>query len=193
MSAQEGFETNSMISQGNNRQRDGNTKPSADLSMDDSMSVKSQTGFIIITGGTPVIWSYKLQTEIALSTCKAEYIALSAAMWTLLALRELLQSLAGSMNIERDEVTKFVMYGKITMLPWNWWMHNFQTWHWEWNTLQLNAIGSSLTSKKAILKFVQLIQKFKRQIYLQKGFAKKEYEKNVPWLWVGDSITLGWV
>jgi hypothetical protein len=98
-------------------------QPSADLSLDlfvdadfaglwgsekpdDSMSVKSRTGYIIMIGGTPVIWSSKLQTEIALSTCEAEYIALSTAMRTLLPLRELLQSLAGSLNIQRDEVTK---------------------------------------------------------------------------------------
>jgi len=98
-------------------------KPSADLSMDlyvdadfaglwssekpdDTMSVKSRTGFIIMIGGTPVVWSSKLQTEIALSTCEAEYIALSTAMRTLLPLRELFQSLAGSLNIKRDEVTK---------------------------------------------------------------------------------------
>jgi hypothetical protein len=98
-------------------------KPSADLSMDlyvdadfaglwsaekpdDSMSVKSRTGYIIMIGGTPVVWSSKLQTEIALSTWEAEYIALSTVMRTLLPLRELFQSLVESLDIERDEVTK---------------------------------------------------------------------------------------
>jgi hypothetical protein len=73
---------------------------------DDTMSVKSRAEFIIMIGGTPVVWSSKLQTEIALSTCEAEYIALSTAMQTLLPLRELFQSLAGSLNIKRNGVTK---------------------------------------------------------------------------------------
>ena len=73
---------------------------------DDSMSVKSRTGFIIMIGGTPVVWSSKLQTEIALSTCEAEYIALSTAMRSLLPLRELFHSLAESMDVKRDEITK---------------------------------------------------------------------------------------
>jgi hypothetical protein len=97
-------------------------KPGADLSMDlhvdadfaglwsskkpdDTMSAKSQTGFIIMIGGMPVVWSSKLQTEIALSTCEAKYITLSA-MQTLLPLHELFQSLAGSLDIKRDEATK---------------------------------------------------------------------------------------
>jgi hypothetical protein len=98
-------------------------KPTADLAMDlyvdadfaglwssekldDSMSVKSRTGYIIMIGGTPVIWSSKLQTEIALSTCEAEYIALSTAMRALLPMRELIQSLSGSLKIDRKELSK---------------------------------------------------------------------------------------
>ena len=37
----------------------------------------SRTGFIITYSGCPIVWHSKLQTEIALSTCEAEYIALS--------------------------------------------------------------------------------------------------------------------
>jgi hypothetical protein len=47
-----------------------------------------------------------LQTEIALSTCEAEYIALSTAMRTLLPLRALFKSLACSFDIDRNETTK---------------------------------------------------------------------------------------
>jgi hypothetical protein len=100
-------------------------KPTADLSMelsvdadfaglwssekpDDSILVKSHKRFIVMIGGTPVVWSSKLQTEIALLTCEVEYIALSSAMPTLLSLRDLFQSLAGLMSIERDEVLQSV-------------------------------------------------------------------------------------
>jgi len=40
----------------------------------------SRTGFIISYTGIPIYWKSKLQTEIALSTCEAEYIALSMSM-----------------------------------------------------------------------------------------------------------------
>ena len=43
-------------------------------------NVLSRTGFVIRYTGCPVIWSSKLQTEIALSTAEAEYIAMSQAL-----------------------------------------------------------------------------------------------------------------
>ena len=43
-------------------------------------NVMSRTGFVIMYAGCPIIWISKLQTEIALSTAEAEYIALSQAM-----------------------------------------------------------------------------------------------------------------
>ena len=46
----------------------------------DSSSEKSRTGFIITLGGTPVLWISQLQSEIALSTMEADYIALSSVM-----------------------------------------------------------------------------------------------------------------
>ena len=40
----------------------------------------SRTGYAIYYAVCPVLWSSKLQIEIALSTTEAEYIALSSAM-----------------------------------------------------------------------------------------------------------------
>ena len=40
----------------------------------------SRTGYAIYYAGCPVLWSSKLQTEIALSTTEAQYTALSSAM-----------------------------------------------------------------------------------------------------------------
>jgi hypothetical protein len=54
---------------------------------EDPACVRSRTGFLLTLGDTPVIWSSKLQTEIATSTMEAEYIALSTGMKTLLFLR----------------------------------------------------------------------------------------------------------
>ena len=53
----------------------------------DPVCVKSRSGFVMTLGGCPIQWSSKLQTEIALSTTEAEYIALSQAMRELIPLR----------------------------------------------------------------------------------------------------------
>ena len=51
-------------------------------------SVKSRTGYIILYQGSPLLWVSKLQTQIALSTMEAEYVALSQAMRDLIPIRE---------------------------------------------------------------------------------------------------------
>ena len=43
-------------------------------------SIYSRTGYVICYAGCPVYWQSKLQTEIALSTAEAEYMALSQAL-----------------------------------------------------------------------------------------------------------------
>ena len=43
-------------------------------------NVLSRTGYVICYANCPVVWCSKLQTEIALSTAEAEYIALSQAL-----------------------------------------------------------------------------------------------------------------
>ena len=42
---------------------------------DNAEQVMSRTGFVIRYAGCPISWSSKLQSEIALSTAEAEYIA----------------------------------------------------------------------------------------------------------------------
>jgi hypothetical protein len=49
-------------------------------------SVLSQTGYIITLAGAPIHWVSKLQTEIALSTTEAKYIALSTCARELIPL-----------------------------------------------------------------------------------------------------------
>jgi hypothetical protein len=51
-----------------------------EASSSESTSVKSHTGFVILFASCPLLWVSKLQTEVALSTAEAEYIALSQAM-----------------------------------------------------------------------------------------------------------------
>jgi len=51
----------------------------------DATSVKSRTGYVILFANCTVLWVSKLQTEVALSTTKAQYIALSQAMRDLIS------------------------------------------------------------------------------------------------------------
>ena len=56
-------------------------------------SVFSRTGFVISYAGCPIYWRSKLQTEIALSTTEAEYIALSQAMKDVLPFMNLMEEI----------------------------------------------------------------------------------------------------
>jgi hypothetical protein len=69
---------------------------------EDPLSVKSRTGYVITLGEIPVVWRSKLQGEIALSTCEAEYIAASQGMRELVPLRATMELLTREMGIDRD-------------------------------------------------------------------------------------------
>jgi hypothetical protein len=66
----------------------------------DPVCVKSRTGYVLTLGGCPISWSSKLQTEIALSTTEAEFIALSQAMRELIPTRRLLAEICGNMRLQ---------------------------------------------------------------------------------------------
>jgi hypothetical protein len=85
-------------------------KPQADLRVDcyvdadfgglfsveekqDPVSVKSRTGYVITYRGAPLMWASKMQTQVALSTMEAEYIALSQSMRDLIPIREVLKEI----------------------------------------------------------------------------------------------------
>ena len=59
----------------------------------DPVGVKSQTGYVIMYKGAPLLWGSRLQTQIALSTMEAEYMALSQAMRDLIPIREVLKEI----------------------------------------------------------------------------------------------------
>jgi hypothetical protein len=50
------------------------------IASDDSNTARSRMGYLITYAGCPMHWASKMQTEIALSSTEAEYIALSQAM-----------------------------------------------------------------------------------------------------------------
>jgi hypothetical protein len=57
----------------------------------DPENVLSRTGYIIYYAGCPIHWVSKLQTEIALSTTEAEYIALSQSMRDVIPMMNILE------------------------------------------------------------------------------------------------------
>jgi hypothetical protein len=57
----------------------------------DPVTSKSRAGYIIKYMGCPIVWSSMLQTEMALSTCEAEYISCSEALRAAIPLMRLLK------------------------------------------------------------------------------------------------------
>ncbi len=83
---------------------------SSDLA-EDPISVKSRTGYVITFANCPVLWSSKLQTEIALSTTEAEYIAMSQSARDLLPMRDLLHEFAAATKlIVQDTITHSTIF-----------------------------------------------------------------------------------
>ena len=70
----------------------------------DPISVKSRTGYVILYRGSPLLWVSKLQTQIALSTMEAEYIALSQAMRDLIPIREILKEIMTTVFQRKDTI-----------------------------------------------------------------------------------------
>jgi len=66
-------------------------------------SVLSRTGFVISYAGCPIYWRSKLQTEIALSTTEAEYIALSQAMRDVLPFLNLMEEIHQVIPLQHND------------------------------------------------------------------------------------------
>ena len=59
----------------------------------DPDTARSRSGYVIQYAGCPIVWASKLQTQVALSTTEAEYIALSTALRDTIPLMELVKEL----------------------------------------------------------------------------------------------------
>ena len=79
----------------------------------DPISVKSRSGHLITFMGSPIQWSSKLQTQIALSTMESEYIALSQAMRELIGIREIFKELSTHVINDTAEI-KYIYYQNIS-------------------------------------------------------------------------------
>lgn len=65
-------------------------KPTAES---DVSTAQSRSGYIILFAACPLTWVSRLQTEIALSTTEAEYIAFSTAVRDVISIINLLKEL----------------------------------------------------------------------------------------------------
>ena len=59
----------------------------------DPSTAKSRSGWITFYAGCPIIWNSKLQTQVALSTTEAEYIALSQSLRDVIPIMQLLDEM----------------------------------------------------------------------------------------------------
>jgi hypothetical protein len=59
------------------------------IAMENIDTARSRTGYFVTFASCPLLWASRLQTEIALSTTEAEYIALSAALREVIPLIDL--------------------------------------------------------------------------------------------------------
>jgi len=61
--------------------------------VDPRSTAKSRSGWIIFYAGCPVSWASKLQSQVALSTTKAEYMAMSQSLRDIIPVMNLLQEM----------------------------------------------------------------------------------------------------
>ena len=66
----------------------------------DPQCVKSRTGYVLMLAGCPLSWVSKLQTEVALSTMHAEYVALSTSCRDVIPMRQLVKLAAEGLGFD---------------------------------------------------------------------------------------------
>ena len=73
---------------------------------DNADNVLSRTGFVICYANCPLVWCSKLQTEIALLTAEAEYIAMSHALRETIPIQNLVKEVSCIFHLP-DPITDF--------------------------------------------------------------------------------------
>ena len=72
----------------------------------DPSTAKSRTGYLINFAGCPIHWASKLQTQIALSTTEAEYVALSQSLREAIPVMQLVREMREKRIIKIDDKAK---------------------------------------------------------------------------------------
>ena len=71
----------------------------------DPHCARSRTGYVITLADCPVLWRSSLQSEIAMSTMEAEYVALSTSCKDLFPVLDLIQELGSFMGLTIEQAT----------------------------------------------------------------------------------------
>jgi hypothetical protein len=99
-------------------------------------NVYSRTGYVICYTGCPIFWQSKLQTEIALSTAEAEYIALSQALRETIPMTNLMREMNVIFPLYLPQ-PKFVLsrsriWSRLFNILWQRWWCNLGYWYRYW-------------------------------------------------------------
>jgi hypothetical protein len=73
----------------------------------DISTSKSRTGYIVYFSACPIVWTSKLQTQIALSTTEAEYISLSQSLRESIPLIQLVR------EVNDKNITNYIYVPKV--------------------------------------------------------------------------------
>ena len=73
----------------------------------DPHCARSRTGYVILAFSCPVLWVSRMQTELALSTMEAEYVAMSSACKDLFPVVDVIRALSVAVGLGDDFDTKF--------------------------------------------------------------------------------------
>ncbi len=70
-----------------------------EIAADRPITSKSRTGYVVTYADCPIVWASQLQTEIALSTTEAEYIAMSTALRHTIPIMRLVKEIGRRFNL----------------------------------------------------------------------------------------------
>jgi hypothetical protein len=82
----------------------------------DPNCVRSRTGYVISLADCPILWKGKLQTEIALSTMEAEYVALSTSCKDLFPIIDITKEICMVLEVHLHDITNMHKKSMKTML-----------------------------------------------------------------------------
>jgi hypothetical protein len=137
-------------------------------------NIYSRTGYVIQYAGCPIYWQSKLQTEIAVSTTEAEYIALSQALRETLPMTNLiteinvifplyLLSLRFVIKVREDNQPCIVMANNPKFFP--------HTRHIAINIITFASMSLCIPIRMVLSKLTIAQQMIKLRIFLQKLFV----------------------
>jgi hypothetical protein len=138
------------------------------------VSARSRTGYIIHFGGCPLVWKSQLQTETALSTFHAEYVALATALRTVIWLQRVIDELLAAVELEgappvihaevfEDNNSTYLLANNQQLSPRS--RHLNVKWHFFWEHVSNGGIKVSKIDTKS-----------QRADYLAKGLAREVFE-----------------